>query len=235
MATLTFLKIIFSQIKVSLTDRVGAHVKNASPQIGDSAGDFENQVWTLVEENEVFNWSTRGCLNFFFKQCDLVCMLDLLTILTCLIALHDHLIVCSLQHDSLPHMLDRTLFIWYLSVWYDCLLHDDPCFCMIVWLLVFVHYLTLDLRFFGCTCILHYALQIIPKCWEMKDPSPLGNPLGKQGSACVEVMTTLHGSIPSPWRRAEGCIPSEGTIASARDPLTHPFCLIEPPQPYRLA
>ncbi|RVX11222.1 hypothetical protein CK203_019783 [Vitis vinifera] len=36
------------------------------------------------------------------------------------------------------------------------------------------------------------------------------NPLGTRGSACVEVMTTLHGSTPSPWRRAEGCIPSEG-------------------------
>ena len=40
-----------------------------------------------------------------------------------------------------------------------------------------------------------------------------------RGSACVEVMTTLHGSVPSLWRRAEGCVPSEGMIASARDPL----------------
>ncbi|RVW67968.1 hypothetical protein CK203_064205 [Vitis vinifera] len=63
----------------------------------------------------------------------------------------------------------------------------------------------------------------------MGEPSPLRNPLGTRGSACVEVMTTLHGSTPSPWRRAEGCVPSEGTIASARDPLTHPFYLIEPP------
>ncbi|KAL6328557.1 hypothetical protein AAG906_038752 [Vitis piasezkii] len=28
-----------------------------------------------------------------------------------------------------------------------------------------------------------------------------------QGSACVEVMTTLHGSVPSLWRRVEGCVP----------------------------
>ncbi|RVW87079.1 Transposon Ty3-I Gag-Pol polyprotein [Vitis vinifera] len=39
----------------------------------------------------------------------------------------------------------------------------------------------------------------------MGEPSPLRNPLGTRGSACVEVMTTLHGSTPSPWRRAEGC------------------------------
>ena len=53
--------------------------------------------------------------------------------------------------------------------------------------------------------------------------------LGKQGSACVEVMTTLHGSTPSSQRCIEGCVPLEGMIASARDPLTHPFCLMDPP------
>ncbi|RVW58843.1 hypothetical protein CK203_101785 [Vitis vinifera] len=31
-----------------------------------------------------------------------------------------------------------------------------------------------------------------------------------RGSACVEVMTTLHGSAPSLRRRAEGCVPPEG-------------------------
>ncbi|RVW89412.1 hypothetical protein CK203_046868 [Vitis vinifera] len=67
----------------------------------------------------------------------------------------------------------------------------------------------------------------------MGEPSPLRNPQGTQGSACVEVMTILHGSTPSPWRRAEGCVPSKGTIASARDPLTHPIYPIEPPQPFR--
>ncbi|RVW90508.1 hypothetical protein CK203_031053 [Vitis vinifera] len=30
-----------------------------------------------------------------------------------------------------------------------------------------------------------------------------------RGSACVEVMTTLHGSAPSLRRRAEGCVPPE--------------------------
>ena len=43
--------------------------------------------------------------------------------------------------------------------------------------------------------------------------------MGCRGSACVEVMTTLHGSAPSLQRRAEGCVPPEGTIASTRDPL----------------
>ena len=58
----------------------------------------------------VFNWLTRGYLNFF-RQGDLVCLLDLLAILTCLIALNDHLIACSLQHDSLSHVLDGTLIV----------------------------------------------------------------------------------------------------------------------------
>ena len=44
MATQTFLKIKFSPIKASHTDRVGAHVKNAGPQIGDSIEDFEDQA-----------------------------------------------------------------------------------------------------------------------------------------------------------------------------------------------
>ncbi|KAL6324260.1 hypothetical protein AAG906_006533 [Vitis piasezkii] len=46
----------------------------------------------------------------------------------------------------------------------------------------------------------------------MEEPSPLRNPLGIRGSACVEVMTTLHGSTPSPSRRAEGCVSSEDPI-----------------------
>ena len=50
-----------------------------------------------------------------------------------------------------------------------------------------------------------------------------------QGSACVEVMITLHGSAPSLWRRAEGCIPLEGMIASARDLLKSTIFLLEPP------
>ena len=69
----------------------------------------------------------------------------------------------------------------------------------------------------------------------MGEPFPLRNPLGTQGSASVEVMTTLHGSTPSPWRHAEVCVPSEGMIVSTRDPLTHPFYLIEPPQPCKLS
>ncbi|RVX00160.1 hypothetical protein CK203_026709 [Vitis vinifera] len=55
----------------------------------------------------------------------------------------------------------------------------------------------------------------------MGEPSPLRNPLGMRGNACVEVMTTLHGSTPSPWRRAEGCVPSEGgfTLIDLDSPL----------------
>ncbi|RVW88953.1 Retrovirus-related Pol polyprotein from transposon 17.6 [Vitis vinifera] len=55
----------------------------------------------------------------------------------------------------------------------------------------------------------------------MGEPSPLRNPLGTRGSACVEVMTTLHGSTPSLWRRAEGCVPPEGEfiVTSLDSPL----------------
>ena len=64
MATPTFPKLIFSPIKASLADRVGTHVKNVGPQIGDSAGDLEDHAWTLVEENVAFNWSIRGYIFF---------------------------------------------------------------------------------------------------------------------------------------------------------------------------
>ncbi|RVW52820.1 hypothetical protein CK203_076621 [Vitis vinifera] len=37
-----------------------------------------------------------------------------------------------------------------------------------------------------------------------------------RGSACVEVMTTLHGSAPSLRRRAEGCVPPEGSQFRSR-------------------
>ena len=53
----------------------------------------------------------------------------------------------------------------------------------------------------------------------------MGNPLGCRGSACVEVITTLHGSAPSFQRHAEGCVLSEGTIASVRDLLKSTFSL----------
>ena len=56
----------------------------------------------------------------------------------------------------------------------------------------------------------------------------IGNPLGCRG-ACVEVMTTLHGSAPSLQRCAEGCVPSEGTIAFARDLLKSTHLFLEPP------
>ena len=39
-----------------------------------------------------------------------------------------------------------------------------------------------------------------------------------RGSACVEVMTTSHGNVPSLRRRTKGCVPPEGMIASTRDP-----------------
>ncbi|RVW12041.1 hypothetical protein CK203_087291 [Vitis vinifera] len=47
----------------------------------------------------------------------------------------------------------------------------------------------------------------------------IGNPLGCRGSACVEVMTTCMEAPRLFLRRAEGCVPLEGMIASARDLL----------------
>ena len=58
-------------------------------------------------------WCLIGQLEgtFFLKQGDLVCLLVWFAILTCSIALNDHLIACSLQHDSLSHVLDGTLIV----------------------------------------------------------------------------------------------------------------------------
>ncbi|KAL6311455.1 hypothetical protein AAG906_004458 [Vitis piasezkii] len=63
-----------------------------------------------------------------------------------------------------------------------------------------------------CTLVDHLVLRVLRNF-------TIGNPLGCRGSACVEVMTTLHGSAPFFRRCAESCVPSEGMIASARDPL----------------
>ncbi|KAL6343222.1 hypothetical protein AAG906_021133 [Vitis piasezkii] len=62
----------------------------------------------------------------------------------------------------------------------------------------------------------------------------IGNPLGCRGSACVKVMTILHGSPPSLQRRAKGCLPPEGMIVSARDTLKSTIPLLEPPWPCRI-
>ena len=57
-------------------------------------------------------WRLIGLLEgTLFRQGDLVSLLDCFAILTCLIALDDHLIACSPQHDSLSRMLDRTLIV----------------------------------------------------------------------------------------------------------------------------
>ncbi|RVW35532.1 hypothetical protein CK203_073886 [Vitis vinifera] len=42
--------------------------------------------------------------------------------------------------------------------------------------------------------------------------------MGCRGSACVEVMTTLHGSAPSLRRRAEGCVLLEDHCETAPPP-----------------
>ena len=47
--------------------------------------------YALVKENVAFNWSIRGYP--FFRQGDSICLLIWFAILTCLIALDDHLIV----------------------------------------------------------------------------------------------------------------------------------------------
>ncbi|RVW73138.1 hypothetical protein CK203_060274 [Vitis vinifera] len=67
-----------------------------------------------------------------------------------------------------------------------------------------------------CTLDYHRVLRVVRAF-------TIGNPLGRRGSACVEVMTTLHGSTSSIWRRVEGCVPPEGTITFVRDPLKSLF------------
>ena len=59
--------------------------------------------------------------------------------------------------------------------------------------------------------------------------------MGCRGSACVEVMTTLHGSTPSLRRRVEGCVPPKGMIASARDLLKFTHIHLETLSPRRLS
>ena len=68
---------------------------------------------------------------------------------------------------------------------------------------------------------MHFSLLLSVESYE----SFHHNLLGCQCSACVGVMTTLHGSAPSFRRRAGGCVPSDGTIAFAMDLLksTIPF------------
>ena len=73
-----------------------------------------------------------------------------------------------------------------------------------------------------CTLVDHSALRVLRGF-------TIGNPLGCRGSTCVEVMTTLYGSIPSLRRRAEGCVPPEGMIASIRDLLKSTHIHLEPP------
>ena len=48
-------------------------------------------------------------------------------------------------------------------------------------------------------------------------------PMECRGSACVDVITTLQGSISSLRRRVRGCVPQEGTIALTRDPFKKTF------------
>ncbi|RVW25081.1 hypothetical protein CK203_116139 [Vitis vinifera] len=64
----------------------------------------------------------------------------------------------------------------------------------------------------------HIVVDWSPIIEDLYSPE-LGNPLGCRGSACVEVMTTLHGNAPSLRRRAEGCIPPKDH--SIRTPSLH--------------
>ena len=83
----------------------------------------------------------------------------------------------------------------------------------------------------------HHSLCTLVDYWVLRVARAftIGNPLGCRGSACVEVMTTLHGSAPPLQRRAEGCIQSEGMATSARDLLKFTHLLLEPPYPYKLS
>ena len=57
---------------------MGTHVKNAGPQIGDSTGDFEDQAWTLVEENVALIGRLEGT-RFLDKVIRFACLFGLLS------------------------------------------------------------------------------------------------------------------------------------------------------------
>ncbi|RVX00889.1 hypothetical protein CK203_026447 [Vitis vinifera] len=78
----------------------------------------------------------------------------------------------------------------------------------------------------------HFDVDWSPIIEDLYSPE-LGNPLGCRGSACVEVMTTLHGSTPSLFEACRGLRTAEGMIASARDLLKSTHIHLEPPSPCR--
>ncbi|RVW62780.1 hypothetical protein CK203_058917 [Vitis vinifera] len=80
----------------------------------------------------------------------------------------------------------------------------------------------------------HFDVDWSPIIEDLYSPE-LGNPLGCRGSACVEVMTTLHGSTPSLFEACRWLRTPEGTIASARDLLKSTHIHLEPPSPCRLS
>ncbi|RVW73078.1 hypothetical protein CK203_058724 [Vitis vinifera] len=80
----------------------------------------------------------------------------------------------------------------------------------------------------------HFDVDWSPIIEDLYSPE-LGNPLGCRGSACVEVMTTLHGSTPSLFEACRWLRTAEGTIASARDLLKSTHIHLEPPSPCRLS
>ena len=75
---------------------------------------------------------------------------------------------------------------------------------------------------------IHYTLSLFLSA-ESRESLHHRPPLGCRGSACVELMTTLHGSAPSLRRRVGGCVPSEGMIAPTRDPFKSPIFILVPP------
>ena len=60
MATPIFPKIIFSQIKVSLADQVGTHVKNAGPQVFSSKRELNEPLKPTQMQTVYTWWQTRG-------------------------------------------------------------------------------------------------------------------------------------------------------------------------------
>ena len=130
-----------------------------------------------------------------------------------------------------------------LISWPDTLLHFVVTHS-ILWDMFIDHYFTmytyhgLSTSFF---CLIFLGFSNAPTPFTVHSSWPLsveslkgftiGNPLGCQGSACVEVMTTLHGSALSLQRCARGCVPPEGTIASVRDLLKSTHLILGPPWP----
>ena len=89
--------------------------------------------------------------------------------------------------------------------------------------------------FLGFSFLFYFPLFKIKQVVTSTFPKLIFSPLKSESHRQVGTHmknTGLH--IPLFWRRAEGCVSPEGSIASTRDSHNPPTYFLEPPCPYRL-